>query len=288
MTDATVHTELVAIDAGDGLILDGAAWLPKAGAAETGIALFPGTGSEFYQPWNTYAGPRLAAAGYPTIALNRRDHGGFTGFHRMDASAMDHRHAVDYLIERGVRRVILAGHSYGTLTAPLYVKNTDDQRVAGLILYAPLGDMRAASVQIVGGRENYDRIVAKAEAKVAEGRGGEAFLIPPMIPGLTPMVHTYDVFLDKRGPDSEAVGYELIRHMGARPLLGVRDPDDPFPATQPPAQEKLEAANPNLTYVLLDKVPRDRLDDTIHYFQGREEEVLKITLDWLAARALSD
>ncbi len=75
MTDVTVRTELVAIDAGDGLILDGAAWLPETNAAETGIALFPGTGSEFYQPWITYAGPRLAAAGYPTIGLNRRDHG---------------------------------------------------------------------------------------------------------------------------------------------------------------------------------------------------------------------
>ncbi len=287
MTGVTVRTELVAIDAGEGLVLNGAAWLPQTGAAETGIALFPGTGSEFYQPWLSYAGPRLAAAGYSTIALNRRDHGGFFGFHGMAASAMDHRHAVDYLAARGVRRIILAGHSYGTLTAPLYVRNTGDPRVAGLILYAPLGDMRAASEQIVGGRENYQRIVAEAEAKVAEGKGGEAFLIPPMVPGLIPMVHTYEMFLEKRGPDSEAVGFELIRHMGARPLLGVRDPDDPFPATRPPAQEKLQAANPNLTYVLLDKISRERIDDTIHRFHGREEEVLKITLDWLAANGFA-
>ena len=286
MTATRVRTELLAIDAGGGIILNGAAWLPEAGAGDVGIALFPGTGAEFYQPWFDFAGPLLAAAGYPTVALNRRDHGAFFGYHKMAPAAIDHRHAVDFLWAAGARRVVLAGHSYGTLTAPLYVRNTNDARVAALILYAPLGDMRAATVAIVGGQANYDRMVAEAEAAVAAGRGGDAFLIPPMVPGATPIVHSYAVFLDKRGPDSEAVGFELIRHMGRRPLLGVRDPADPFPATKPPARERLEAANPNLTYVLLDDIPRTTIDDTIHRFAGREQEVLDLTLDWLKAQGL--
>ncbi len=287
MSEAQVRTELIAIDAGDGIVLNGAAWLPDAGAGDVGIALFPGTGAEFYQSWIGYAGPRLAAAGYPTIALNRRDHGAMFGFHTMRPSAMDHRHAVDFLAQRGARRVVLAGHSYGTLTVPLYVRISDDARVAGLILYAPLGDMRTASARILGGQEAYDRLVAEAEARLAEGQGDAAFLFAPMVPGQNPICHTYEVFLDKRGPASEAVGHELIRHVGDRPLLGVRDPADPYPATQPPAQEQLQAANANLTYVLLDSIPRDRIDDTIHLFSGREPEVLDITLGWLAANGFA-
>lgn len=289
MTDRAVRTELVAIDAGDGIVLNGAAWLPAAEVArDTAIALFPGTGGEFYQPWLSYAGSRLAALGYPALALNRRDHGPFFGYHTMAASAMDHVHAVDYLSERGAKRVILAGHSFGTLTVPLYIRESGDSRVAGLILFAPLGDMREASVQIVGGRENYDRIVARARARVAGGRGGEAFLIPPMAPGQNPLIHTYQVFLEKRGPESDAVGHELIRHVGDRPLLGVRDPADPFPATLPPARAKLEAANPNLDYVLLDDIRGGASDETAHSFAGREAEVLKITLDWLAEKGFGD
>jgi pimeloyl-ACP methyl ester carboxylesterase len=238
--------------------------------------------AEFYQPWLHWLGPRLAAAGYPTVALNRRDHGGFFGYFGLRESAMDHAAAVDWLAAQGARRVVLAGHSYGTLTALYYLAQTDDARVAGAVLYAPVGDLRAATVPMVGGQERYDRLVATARAKLAEGRGHEAFLIGPTVPEEKPVPHTYAVFLDKRGPDSEAISWAHIAKAGDRPLLGIRDPDDPFVSTQPPTQQRLEAAGANLRYVLLDPLARDVPKDTLHRFAQREEEVFALTLDWMA------
>ena len=285
MADRSHDTELVHITTDDGVALDGALWTPQA-ASPTAIALFPGTGSEFYTPGLAHAGPAFAAAGYATLALNRRDHGTRVGFHTLHEAAMDHRYAVDFLAARRAENIVLGGHSFGTITVPYYIAETDDARVPALLLYAPLADLRPASVTICGGQIEYDGIVAEAERMVAAGRGGEAFLIPPMVPGGLPLVHSHEVFLDKRGPDARTVGAELIGHVGDRPLLGVRDPGDPFPATQPPARAELEAANPKLDYRLLDDIRDGATDPAAHGFAGREDEVVAITLDWLARNGL--
>lgn len=250
-TDPAVVTELLRLPAGPRRTLDGVAWRPAGAARRTAIALFPGTGAEFCHPPAAWLGPRLAAAGWPVLSLNRRDHGAQFGFHRFRDSAMDHGVAVDWLAAQGAERVVLGGHSYGTLTVPCYVAETGDARVAALLLLAPLGDLRAASVRIVGGEADYARIVADCRARCAEGRGDEAFLIPPMAPGTLPLMHSHAVFLDKRGPEAATIGPALIARTGDRPILGIRDPADLFPATLPPAQAELTAANARLDYVLL-------------------------------------
>ncbi len=275
-------TELVRIDAGDGIFLDGVAWTPGAGGSETAIALFPGTGAEFYNSLFTYLGPGLAAAGYTTLAINRRDHGVHFGFHTLAEGAADQGLAIDYLASRGANHVIAGGHSYGTVTVPWYVAETDDPRVPAMLLYAPLGDLRPASITICGGQGEYDRIVEKSREMVAAGRGSEAFLIPPMVAGGMPLIHTYEVFLDKRGPESKAVPIDILGRTGTRKMLGVRDPADPYPATQPPARELLEAANPNLDYLLLGDIRDGDTTPDAHYCLGREQEVLDATLGWLA------
>ena len=73
----------------------------------------------------------------------------------------------------------------------------------------------------------------------------------------------------------------LLPRMGDRKMLGIRDPADPYPATLPPARQMLEAANPNLDYILLDNVHDGTTTPDAHYYRGREEEILGITLDWL-------
>jgi pimeloyl-ACP methyl ester carboxylesterase len=285
---APVATELLRLAATGRIALDGACWSPAGRARDTAIALFPGTAADFCHPPMGEVGPLLAAAGYRVLSLNRRDHGMQYGFYRFHESCMDQRLAVDWLTARGATRVVMAGHSYGTLTVPGYLGETGDARVPAALLFAPLGDLRAASVTIVGGRTRYDAIVAECRARVADGRGDEAFLIPPMVPDALPLVHTHAVFLDKRGPEAQTAGAALIARTGDRPLLGIRDPADPYPATLPPAREQLEAANPRLDYVLLDDIRDGRMDADAHYFTGRAGEVTRIVLDWLAAHGLDD
>ena len=141
--------------------------------------------------------------------------------------------------------------------------------------------MRRGSMLMLGSQERYDSVVAEAEKAVAAGRGDETFLIPPMVAGYPPMAHSYHVFLDKRGPNAKVVPIDLIQNVGKRPLFAIRDPADPFPATLPPAQEMLEAANPNLTYRLMEDKPRDQNSSNVHYFDGREDEVFRYLMEWM-------
>lgn len=276
-----IRPEIVSVRTDDGLRLTGALWTPEENTSQTAIALFPGTGGEFYDPLFVALGQQLAAAGYTTLAMNRRDHGGNFGFYPLHDSAMDLRLGIDLLMDRGAKQVVLGGHSYGTVTAPYYIAETNDARVPGLLLLAILGDMRRGSMLILGNEERYNAVVDEAREMVAAGKGGEAFIIPPMVPGYMPMVHTYDIFLDKRGPDARVAPIELIQQVGDRPILGIRDPGDPFPATLPPAQEMLEAANPNLTYILLDDIREGAMTPTAHGFEDRESEISALIRHWM-------
>ena len=158
---AGVTSELVAIPVSDEITLDGILWTPPGEASETAIALSHGTGAAFYYPLLTWLGPRLAAMGYPTLSLNRRDHSQFFGYYTLSDASMDHANAIDLLCGRGARRVVPVGHSYGTVTAPFYVARTDDARVPALVLLSALGDLRTGSMRMAGGQEPYDRLVAE-------------------------------------------------------------------------------------------------------------------------------
>ena len=278
-----ISTELICIDAEQEICLNGVLWKPDECTSKTSIALFPGTGGEFFDSLFLFLGPRLADAGYMTLSLNRRDHGSQSGFHSLAASAGDHGLGIDFLVSQGAEKIILGGHSYGTVTVPFYVAETNDLRVAAMLLYAPLGDLRSGSIKICGGIEKYQQIVKEAKEKVASGQGSDVFLIPPMVEGGIPLLQTYSIFLDKRGPESKAVPIDILKNISHRKILGVRDPADPYPATLPPSQEKLEAANSDLVYFLLDDTRNGNLDADAHYFKGREEEVLEITLNWIRA-----
>ena len=280
-----VSVELVQVQTDDGVTLHGALWSPASGKARVGIALATGTGGEFYG--ESWFGERYAQAGYLVLSLNRRDHGDNFGYYRLEPSALDHRYAVDLLMSRGVESVVLAGHSYGTVTVPYYVMATDDSRVKGLILTSALGDLRAGTRIAVGGQQKYDELVSRAKEMVEAGRGKESFLMSPLSSAGRPIVHDYETFLDKRGPDSEAVPYESLKKVTNRPILAIRDPADPLPATLPPAQQQLEESNPDLQYVLLPDIYQGRMDPASHGFVGRQEEVFGIIRDWLNQHGLT-
>ena len=123
-----IQTQLLSIKTADGIDLHGAVWSPASGKAKLGFGLAQGTGAEFYETWLAWFGPGLAEMGCMAISLNRRDHGQDSGFFNMEPAAMDHKYAIDFLMNRGVDKVVLAGHSFGTVTVPYYVMATKDQR----------------------------------------------------------------------------------------------------------------------------------------------------------------
>ena len=284
---ANARSEFVKLKTADGMSLDGVLWVPANGRARIGIVLAPGAGSEFYDDLLVWLGENFAKSGYMALSMNRRDHAQEQWYHKFEPSAMDHRYMVDFLIARGARAIVLAGHSYGTLTAPYYVTASNDARVKAIILYAPHGYKRDGLARSFGSQAEYDQAVAKAKEMVAAGRGAETFLLPPIRSGGRPRPSSYETFLNRGGPDSEAVPVEIIGKVRDRPILAIRDPADPYLATIPPAQQQLQEANKNLEYVLLPDIKNGKTEAAAHQFRGREAEVLRITLEWLEKHGLS-
>jgi pimeloyl-ACP methyl ester carboxylesterase len=284
---STVKGEFVKLKTGDGITLRGMLWTPAGGRARIGVVIAPGADSEFYDDLLVWLGENFARSGYIALSMNRRDHGPEQWYRDFEPSAMDHKYMIDFLAARGARAVILAGHSYGTVTAPYYVTASDDPRVRALVLYGPHGYKRDGLARSFASRAEYDRAVARAKEMVAAGRGEETFLLPPIRPGGRPRPSSYETFLNRVGPDSKAVPVEIIRKVEGRPILAVRDPADPYLATIPPAQQQLQEANKNLEYVLLPDIRGGKMDPAAHQFWGREEEVLRVTLEWLKKHKLS-
>jgi pimeloyl-ACP methyl ester carboxylesterase len=278
---AAARPEFVHVQTDDGITLSGAMWLPASERRSTAIVVTAGTGSEFYDlaKW----GDLFAGAGYPTVILNRREHGTRFGYEPFETSALDLRYAVDLAAKSGAQRVVLVGHSYGTVVAPYYLSAAHDKRVSAAILLAAVADMRAATVRILG-RDAYDEAVKVARDMVARRRGDETYVMPGGPTG-QPALMSYAVFLNKRGPDSKAAAAELLETADI-PILAIRDPADPFPGTLPPAQQQLEAATRRLEYVLLPDTRAGKMDPRAHGFVDREREVFDLMMRWLARHGL--
>src|SRR5687767_1077490 len=137
-----VNSEFVKLKGDDGITLHGVLWSPASGKARIGIVIAPGGGSEFYNDLLVWLGEHFARSGYIALTMNRRDHGSEQWYHNFEPSAMDHKYMIDFLAARGAQVVILAGHSYGTVTAPYYLMASDDSRVKAIILYGAHGYKR--------------------------------------------------------------------------------------------------------------------------------------------------
>jgi pimeloyl-ACP methyl ester carboxylesterase len=280
-------SEFVRLKTDDGITLHGALWAPGRGKARVGIVIAPGADAEFYSDWLAWLGERFAQSGYIALSMNRRDHGSQQWFHKFEPSAMDHKYMIDFLATRGAEAVILVGHSYGTLTAPYYTMASDDPRVKALVLYGPHGYKRNGLARAFRSRAEYDEAVATAKAMVAAGRGQDTFLLPPIRAGEPPRPSSYETFLNRGGPDTNAVPVEIVSKVHGRPILAIRDPADPYLATIPPAQQQLQEANNSVEYILLPDTRSGKMDPAAHQFRGREEEVLRITLAWLKKHKLN-
>jgi pimeloyl-ACP methyl ester carboxylesterase len=268
--------EMLRIVTDDHVRLDGALWSPENGG-RTAIFLIPGgLRSEFFtiSEW----AEMFAAAGYRALTLNQRDHGSKYGLVTFEETCADIRYGVDLLKQRGARQIVLLGRSYGTVLVPCYLLRGDPAVKAG-ILYAPLRDIHQYLA-------DYDQQIANARQMIATGHQWDVVYAPMPGPPGPKIAYTYEAFLDKLGPDSKANAVELLKKVRGIPILGIRDPADPLPGTVPPAQSLLQAADPDLDYVLLPDIRGGKKAFGAHFFEKREREVLSITLDWLKRHQL--
>ncbi|HZU04679.1 MAG TPA: alpha/beta fold hydrolase [Chloroflexota bacterium] len=272
-------TELVFFASDDGTPLQGALYLPRGAAQPVAVIVLHGTEGNFYSSVPGFLAPGLAARGYPTLALNRRDHD--DGFARSDfeGGLRDVRAAVDFLAARGYPRVVLAGHSLGSTFASAYVPQTGDARVVALVLLGALADLPARTQEFVP-PEEYARTWAWAAEQVAAGRDWELTFIPFYTGGQ--LLTSARAFLSYRVPGSLAVPREQIRGV-ALPLLLVHDSNDTVARlefSQEIAANALAAPRVDLVE-LVDPVPRS--PNAGHAHVGLEAETITAVADWLDA-----
>lgn len=223
-----VHTFAV-----DGLRLDGALHLPPGdpppGGKLQAVLVLHGTGSNFYASrFLAYIAARVVGWNLGCLVANTRGHDqittalvvnpdGTTGsrtigsaYERVDDCRRDVAAWLKLLADRGLRRVVILGHSLGAVKAVYAATHDHLHGVEAIVAVSPPRlsySHFAASPRGPG----FLAEVAAAEKHVAEGRPDALMEIRFPLP----YVITAAGYLDKYGP---AETYNVLHHAGALPM----------------------------------------------------------------------
>src|SRR5512141_3044158 len=180
-----MRTELVSI-ATDSASLDGAFHVPEHRSARGGILLFHGNTMNFYVGAPRWLPPVLTALGFACLAFNRRGHDILSirdsrapegGALQLTHEAMaDNEYASRWMADRGFPAPIVIAHSGGGLLGAAYAA-AHPETPALVLLSAFRGGQSDAAQRALAG-EGYAATMARAQALVAAGRGGELMTLP--------------------------------------------------------------------------------------------------------------
>lgn len=182
--------ELIEFVTKDGLEHQGIVHIPDDFSGNT-ILWIHGLTSRFYSNvalMNRFA-RECEAKNMAFASVNTRGHDYVTSTHRLDEKeekgyrhetigasvedftecVYDIRGAIDHLVSRGVKRVVLVGHSTGANKVCYYAAMANDLRVCGVVLSGPMSDRYSAGLDPKAHAE-YKRIM---QQKLAVGKGDE-------------------------------------------------------------------------------------------------------------------
>lgn len=229
MSASTPRT-LCRVTTDDGLYLDGSLGGADASQTDTAFLLVHGTLSNFYAP-----GPleRLAAsadaAGFASLRINTRGHDGMCSVSGPQGSvrggatnetvgdcSLDLAAWIEFLIERGYSRVILAGHSMGGVKAVYSQAFAGHPAVAGIVCLSP---PRFSHEHWIN-HPDADAFRASFDAAVKlvlAGRNDE--LLDCRQP--LPFVITASAFVEKYGPDDRYDVVALLSQVNCPVLVTI-------------------------------------------------------------------
>ena len=169
--------QLVYVRSSDDIISGGAMFAPPADSAKPiAIIWIHGWGVNFYSPTYVMIGRALAERGYTCISANTRMHdlgnvagyrlgkrirgGGYWGV--ASDQVRDVAAWIDFAGDRGLKKVVLVGHSAGWAAVTQYQAEKQDRRVVGVVV-------ASGSVHPGTGPTDPDQI-AQATRMMADGR----------------------------------------------------------------------------------------------------------------------
>ena len=209
--------DLITITSGDGMTLDGIFCEPAAGVTPKGpvdaMLLIHGSGGSFYRVATKAMAEDLRNRGYACLAINTKGHdtvwspqgsGEYYGnaLEILDNSRHDLRAGIDYLWEKGYRRIGLLGHSMGAVKVGYYAATEDDDRITTVI---PISPVRLSYSYYMESEdaEEFRSIIERADQMEAEDRALELMEVR------FPIAQMFSAasYLDKHGP---AERYNLV------------------------------------------------------------------------------
>jgi pimeloyl-ACP methyl ester carboxylesterase len=267
---AGIVTELVEVTTADGVRLAGALWIPAtADWKRPALLLVHGYAGNYYEAWPPLA-ERLAARGFPVLALNMRDHDLTPQTSRFEDNRLDIEAGVRLLAKRGATHVVLLGQSLGTNRVLFYLAETQDPRVGDLILMAPPGNLLEWNIR-TSGRERALAVLAEAEHRVQEGRGRELMLVE--LGPLGKALYSADHIVSLRGPHSRSDPFQNIARVRV-PILILHGTADRL--AEPAVSLRLQAAATAAQSVQVHLIP-----GADHVLPRRPSEILPILEPWL-------
>lgn len=173
----------------DGLELQGFLATPEAGHARTSVLHVHGLAGNFYENrFIDHVAEGTVRLGINFLTINTRgrdyisdffwekpdgttDYKQIGGIYEMfDESVLDIEAWVEFLVSRGIERIILQGHSHGALKITYYMYAAKDLKVRGLILLSPSDDFGRQRERL---GDRFDEALHVAERMIAEGKGAD-------------------------------------------------------------------------------------------------------------------
>ena len=230
----------------------------------------------------------LAARGYTTLSILSRHASGPERSHvgtPFEKASRDIAAAIDWLDGLGAPKIILAGHSLGSIRITKYMTDTEDSRVDAMVHFAPTRNMpdwmRAGM-----GQEKYAAFMNNAARLVSEGRGDtflyETYEMPPPAPSGIEVgnMHTAEIWLNWWGPAAQTRQTDWLSKINI-PIMLLSGDADGFVSKA--WMDEVEAAarvgSPSVTVKWYE-------GGVNHVFDGHREITSKDVLEWLIGQGL--
>lgn len=285
----TLKGELVRINTKDGLELQGLLYEPERKAGNAIVHVHAWVGNFYENRFLDYISKEVTSGGTAFLSVNNRGSGIVTDIIKSDTSKgryiriggslekfedciYDISAATDFVSDRGYDKIILEGHSLGCQKVAFYKYETNDRRVVGEILLAPVDDV-AYVKRLLG--KNYEASMELAEEMVENGMGDkpvpEELAYYPLMPAKrwlevsSPKTRHGQVF-DYSGELKE------IRNANC-PVLAIFGSKDGYESGP---EEKLET--------LKNRVKNCHIklfEGANHWFAGQENELARLIADWI-------
>jgi pimeloyl-ACP methyl ester carboxylesterase len=264
------------------------------------VVFVHGLGANGYVRFTDALASVLPAAGVALVRGNLRDSDmlgidespqtsevrkGGGAYHRFEDSVLDLESWMSEAERRGYGRVVLFGHSLGSLKATHYLFRTDDPRVKGLVL-ASTADL----VTMHEGRYTKQELadfLATAWRLVADGRGAD--LMPPECGmGLLFQPVSAEAYLDRFDEPASWDVMDLYDRGSKRAFEALRSVSVPILASFGTTEETVPADRLDAVFDRLQREAaeapsfrRHVLEGANHFYSGYGDEVAAVTLAWL-------